>query len=129
MKETPGILLIAHAPLASAFVRAATDIGLPMGRLAALDVPPEMSREQAFGAARMLLADLHCDHCLILTDLGGCCSPAVVAQRLQGLHGANVRIVTGLNLPMLATALCQIRQDVAELADHVAQRGADGIRN
>ena len=126
MTKAIGVLLIAHAPLASAFVRAASDIGLPIARLAALDVTTDMSREQALAAARMLLADLQCDHCLVLTDLGGCCSPVTVAQQLRDAPGAEVRIVTGLNLPMLATALCRPHEDVGELARYVAQRGADG---
>ena len=76
-----------------------------------------MSREQALAAAQMLLADLQCDHCLVLTDLGGCCSPVIVAQQLRDVSGAKVLIVTGLNMPMLATALCKARRDVGELAD------------
>lgn len=120
-----GVLLIAHAPLASAFARAASYIGLPVSCLVALDMTPGMSREQAFVTARMLIADLPCDDCLILTDLGGCCSPAVVAQQLQHEQGKHIQIVTGLSMPMLASALCQTHQDAAELARHVAQRAAE----
>ncbi len=127
MTKAIGVLLIAHAPLASAFVRAAGDIGLPVARLAALDITTDMSREQASAAARMLLADLQCDHCLVLTDLGGCCSPVTVAQQLRDASGAEVRIVTGLNMPMLATALCDASREVDALAGYIAERGADGI--
>jgi mannose/fructose-specific phosphotransferase system component IIA len=125
MKTVTGILLIAHAPLASAFARAASDIGFPVASLAALDMGTDMSREQAFATATMLLADLQCDHCLVLTDLGGCCSPVTVAQQLRDASGAKVRIVTGLNMPMLATALCSAHQDVGELARCVAQYATD----
>ena len=72
-----------------------------------------------------LAANLRVDQYLVLTDLGGCCSPATVAQQLRDASGAEVRIVTGLNMPMLATALCRSDEDLGELARYVAQRGAD----
>lgn len=125
MKTTIGVLLIAHAPLASAFARAADDIGLPVSSLATLDITPDMPRERAFVMASMLIAELPCDGCLVLTDLGGCCTPAVVAQQLQHARGKHIQAVAGLSMPMLATALCRTHEDVSELARHVAQRAAE----
>ncbi|MES1266007.1 MAG: PTS sugar transporter subunit IIB [Variovorax sp.] len=126
MKSATGILLIAHAPLASAFSRAASDIGLPVSHLAALDAAPGVSRANLFAAAKTLLANLRLENCLVLTDLGGCSAPVTVAQLLRGASATNVRIVTGLNMPMLATALSHLHRDLDSLAEHVARRGADG---
>lgn len=123
--RTIGVLLIAHAPLASAFASAAGDIGLPVSGLTALDITPDMSREQAFSVAKMLLADMRCLSCLVLVDLGGCCSPCTVAHQLRDTLGTEVRIVTGLNVAMLATALCHAHLEIDELARHVVRRGSD----
>lgn len=122
----PGVLLIAHAPLASAFVQVARDMGLPTASLAALDITPDLTREDAFRSAKMLAIDLRCDRWLILVDLGGCCSPYVVASGLRDDLGHAARVVPGLNLAMLATALCAapISQSLDMLMSHVIARGA-----
>lgn len=123
-----GILILAHAPLAGAFARVATDMGLAAARLATLDMSPDMSREQALSVARMLIADLHCDGCLVLVDLGGGASPFAVAQRLLDGAVAQTQIVCGLNVAMLVTALCHCHLPVSDLAARVVLRGGDGIQ-
>lgn len=115
-----GILIVAHAPLASAFVRVASDMGLPVSRLATLDMTPDMTREQALARAMALVDRLLCEECLILADLGGGCSPAIVAQELGHALEPKARIVTDLNVAMLATALCSASQTPS--VDQLAQR-------
>lgn len=123
-----GILILAHAPLAGAFARVATDMGLATAQLATLDMSPDMSREQALSVARMLVADLHCEGCLVLVDLGGGASPLAVAQMLVAPLGAQARVVCGLNVAMLVTALCHCDCAVGELAARAALRASDGIQ-
>ena len=119
-----GILVVAHAPLASAFARVASDMGLPVSCLAVLDMTPDMTREQACARAITLVDDLRCEECLVLADLGGGCSPAIVAQELGHALKPKARIVTDLNVAMLATALCWASQlpRVDQLAQRVVAR-------
>lgn len=70
---------------------------------------------------------------LVLADLFGG-SPANAAARLllEGGPGAEVRVVTGLNLPMLLEVLMarlQGETGVAELARRAAEAGRDGVRD
>lgn len=120
MQNGIGILVVAHAPLASAFACVASDMGLPVSFLAALDMTPDMTREQACARAMTLVDDLRCEECLVLADLGGGCSPAIVAQELGHALKPKARIVTDLNVAMLATALCSASQ--VPCVDQLVQR-------
>ena len=68
----PGLLIIAHAPLASALKSVAghtfPDCAAP---LEVLDVPPDMPLEQIEHLARELLARVRNPEALILTDVFG----------------------------------------------------------
>lgn len=123
-----GILLLAHAPLAGAFARVAGDMGLPTSQLTALDMSPDMSRERAVSVGRMLIADLRCEGCLVLVDIGGGASPFAVAQLIQGSLGERAQVLCGLNVAMLVTALCHRDLEVGELAARARQRASDGIQ-
>ena len=98
-----GLLIIAHAPLASA-LKAAAGHAFPEGmqRVEALDVTPELSPDEIEAQARILLeralASTDRREALILTDVFGA-TPCNVAQRLA--DGVMVKIVTGANVPML----------------------------
>lgn len=61
---------------------------------------------------------------LVLTDLVGS-TPANVATRLARREG--IRVVTGVNLPMLVKALNYARLPVGELVDKVVEGGRSGI--
>ncbi len=99
-----GILIIAHAPLASAFRQCVlhvfpdSDAGV-----VALDVNPQTLPEETLAQARTLLERLGTPQALVLTDLFGA-TPCNVAQKL--VDGVATRLVTGLNLPMLLRAVC-----------------------
>ena len=100
----PGLLIIAHSPLASSLEVVARhvypDFSTP---LEALDVSPEMGPEEVEAKARVLLAKVRSPEALILTDVFGA-TPCNVAQRLA--DGLQVKLVTGVNVPMLWRALC-----------------------
>lgn len=98
-----GLFIIAHAPLASA-LRIAAGHAFPeaMQAVAALDVTPQLAPDEIEAQARVLLDGLLAVQgdrgALILTDVFGA-TPCNVAQRLA--DGASVKIVTGVNVPML----------------------------
>lgn len=98
-----GLFIIAHAPLASAF-EAAGRHAFPeaMARVVVLDVTPQLTPEEIEAQARVLLEQALSAssrrEALILTDVFGA-TPSNMAQRLA--DGVRVKIVTGVNVPML----------------------------
>ena len=94
-----GILIVAHAPLASA-LRACVLHVYPdaSNAVVALDVQPQEAPDQSLASARALLSALGTQDALVLTDVFGA-TPCNVAQKLiDGLHS---KLVAGVNLPML----------------------------
>lgn len=126
----PALLIIAHAPLASALrVAAAHLFPEALADLAAYDVRPEASEAQTVREATRALDALGAQPVLILTDCYGA-TPCNVAARLA--LGRDVRVAVGVNLPMLwrsiahrgkpldellATAVAGARMGVMPLAD------------
>ncbi|WP_119153913.1 PTS sugar transporter subunit IIA [Caldimonas tepidiphila] len=99
-----GILIIAHAPLASA-LKACAHHTFPecAATLETLDVQPDASPEETETQARALLERVLQPEALILTDVFGA-TPCNVAQRLA--DGVQVKVVSGVNVPMLWRTLC-----------------------
>ena len=120
----PGLLLIAHAPLASA-LKAVAEHTFPncAAQLTVLDVGPDMSVDDAEQAARALLLRAGHAEALILTDVFGA-TPSNAAQRLQS---AAVRVVSGVNVPMLWRSLCYISEPLDALVERALKGGAAGI--
>jgi len=100
----PGILIIAHAPLASALKSVATH-AYPdcAGSVEAFDVAPGMSIDEIEAQARALLQRVRNPEALVLADVFGA-TPCNVAQRLA--DNPQVRVVAGVNVPMLWRCLC-----------------------
>jgi PTS system mannose-specific IIA component len=96
---TIGILLIAHAPLASA-LRACVLHVFPEveGSLSALDVAANEPPEDTLATARTMVQQLDAPGVLVLTDVFGA-TPCNVAQKL--VDGVHSKLVAGVNLPML----------------------------
>ena len=119
------VLLIAHAPLATALLSVARHVYAEQAdRIEGVDVDPGMSSERAEELARAALARLHADEVLILTDVFGA-TPCNVAQKLaDGLH---VRVVTGVNVPMLWRSLCYLREPLEALATRAVAGAAQGV--
>jgi len=94
-----GILIIAHAPLASALRDCVLHVFPDASDgLLALDVPPAQDPEQTLAAARVLLSQLDAPQALVLTDVFGA-TPCNVAQKMAG--GQQCKLLAGVNLPML----------------------------
>lgn len=116
----PGLLIIAHAPLASS-LKAVAQHTFPdcARRLEALDVSPNMQPEEIEVQARVLLARLGSPDALVFTDVFGA-TPCNVAQRLaDGLH---VKVIAGVNVPMIWRSLCY----ADETLDAVVARAVAG---
>jgi len=97
------ILVIAHAPLASALASVATHTYADCGAsLRALDVHPGESVEEVEAAARALMAEANSAGTLVFVDVFGA-TPSNAATRL--LDSAEVRVVAGVNVPMFGRTL------------------------
>jgi mannose PTS system EIIA component len=120
----PGLLVIAHAPLATA-LRAVAEHVYPdcAAALAAFDVPADMPIEQVEAQAAALLSSLGTPEALILTDVFGA-TPCNVAQRLA--DGVRVKVVTGVNVPMLWRSLCYAAEPLDSLVARALAGAAQG---
>ena len=119
------VLLIAHAPLASALRDAALHV-LPDAApdVLALDVyadtPPERTRD----VARTLVDERGGAGVLVLCDLVGA-TPCNVATEL--LVHEDVRLLAGANLPMLLRALNYRHEPLARVAQRALTGGTRGV--
>lgn len=123
-----GILLITHATLGTDLMRIATEIlgGRPPG-LEAMEVASDAACEVLIEDARLRLRRLDTgDGVLVLTDLYGS-TPANVAVALLSTHH-RLRVVAGLNLPMLLRALNYASLELAAVAEKALQGGRGGVR-
>ena len=125
-----GILLITHNNIGAVMLRTAIDVvgisPLSTGILAAAsDCDPEQILADARQAARELDGG---DGVLVLTDLYGA-TPSNIACRLAcRLHRHHeLRVVSGLNLPMLIRVLNYPDLDLEALQQKAVSGGRDGI--
>jgi PTS system ascorbate-specific IIA component len=119
------VLLIAHAPLASALLSVAGHCYEEKGHLfEAIDVEPTMSAETVETLARAALARLDAPEVLVLTDVFGA-TPCNVAQRLS--DGVTVRVVAGVNVPMLWRSLCYLGEPLEALVARAVSGASQGV--
>jgi len=117
-----GILIMAHAPLATAFITAAKHVfKFTPEHLEAIDVQPDQNTEEVIALAKEAVARLNLgDGVLVLTDVFGG-TPANCSQKLDALD--HVAVLAGLSMPMLLRALTY-RNDTLEVVFEMAQAGA-----
>lgn len=123
-----GLLIIAHAPLASSLKTVASH-AFPdcAAKLEALDVPPDMPVEQIEVLAAELLARVRGPQALILTDVFGA-TPCNVAQRLAGqAEAGQVKVVTGVNVPMLWRSLCYVHETLDAVVARAVAGATQGV--
>jgi mannose PTS system EIIA component len=101
------MLIVAHAPLASALKAVAMHTFPDCARrLEAMDVPADMSPEDMARQMRDMLLSLNDPEVLVLTDVFGA-TPCNVAQQLALSDDlGSIKVVTGVNVPMLWRSLC-----------------------
>ncbi len=121
----PGLLIIAHAPLASSLKAVAQHTFPDCGsKLEALDVRPEDTVDAIEASARALLAQIRTPDALIFTDVFGA-TPCNVAQRLaDGLH---VKVIAGVNVPMLWRSLCYADEPLDAVMARALAGAAQGV--
>ncbi len=121
----PGLLIIAHAPLATA-LKSVAEHAFPQcaGTLAALDVPPDMPIDEIEARARVLLDRVRDPDALIFTDAFGA-TPCNVAQRLA--DGSQVKVIAGVNVPMLWRSLCYATESLEALVVRAMAGATQGV--
>ena len=140
-----GILIIAHAPFASALRECVSHIygGLP-ARIGVIDVSADCDPAQvvAFAHAEidrlreengaLVLTDMFgatpaniAGVALVLTDMFGA-TPANIACRLASIP--DVRVLAGVNLPMLVRAVCYRATPLDVLVDKALAGATKGVQ-
>ncbi len=124
------ILLVAHAPLASALQAVAGHaFDECSAQVLAVDVGADTTLADAEAHVRRALAELTTKPSeagvLVLTDVFGAtpCNAALAAAA----GSLTVRVVTGVNVSMLWRALCYARLPVADLVTRAVDGGRQGI--
>jgi len=121
-----GILIIAHAPFATALRDCISHIygGLP-ARIGVIDVSPDCDPAQVVAFANSEIARLKEENgALVLTDMFGA-TPANIAGRLATVP--DVRVLCGVNLPMLVRSVCYRATPLDTLVDKALAGATKGI--
>lgn len=125
-----GIVVIAHAPLASALGQCVDHVyscepGVARREMRTLDVLPGDRPETTVARARELVRQVDGGNgVLVLTDaLGG--TPGNVAAQLN--EPGRIAVVAGVNLPMLLRAVCYRAGPLSELVTKAMAGGEQGI--
>lgn len=125
----PGLLIVAHAPLASALKECASHVyaGCPQ-KLLAVDVAPDASVDTAAAAALPALREAASDgSALVLVDVFGA-TPSNVALQLTELAGdLKLKVIAGVNLPMLLRSVCYQDESLDALAARATAGAIQGV--
>ena len=123
---TVGLLLITHNRIGTELLdTAARMLGQPPRAAIAVDVRESDDRDQLSARVRQRLEALdEGDGILVLTDLFGA-TPCNIATDLR--ERRDVRILSGLNLPMLVRALNYRELGLAEMVERALDGGHAGM--
>ncbi|MFM2111911.1 MAG: hypothetical protein RLZZ271_571 [Pseudomonadota bacterium] len=120
-----GIVIIAHAPLASALKSCVMHVFADSNDwVAAVDVQPNAQPEETLAIARIALAQLNCSGALVMTDVFGA-TPSNVAQKL--VDGVKTKLVAGVNLPMLLRTVTYRNESLDALVARAVAGGTQGV--
>jgi PTS system ascorbate-specific IIA component len=120
-----GILIIAHAPLASALRECVLHVFPDSAEaVAALDVQPNMPPEESLAQARALMRQLGQPNTLVVTDVFGA-TPCNVAQKL--VDGVRSKLITGVNLPMLLRTVSYRHESLDALISRAMIGATQGV--
>lgn len=120
-----GLLIIAHAPLASSLKAVALHAFPDCARaVEALDVSADAAPEDVERRARELLEGTCWQQVLVFTDALGA-TPCNVAQRIA--DGVDVKVVAGVNVPMLWRSLCYADEPLDALVARAIAGGTQGV--
>jgi PTS system ascorbate-specific IIA component len=121
-----GILIITHGNIGAVLLQTAIDVlGVCPLQTSTLSAPTDCEPDRVLKEASTMAARLDSgDGVLVLTDLYGS-TPSNIACRLHEQH--IVRVVSGVNLPMLIRVLNYPGMDLDELAHKAVTGGRDGV--
>jgi PTS system ascorbate-specific IIA component len=120
-----GILIIAHAPLASALRQCVLHVFPDSAEaVAALDVLPNVPPEESLAQARALMRQLAQPNTLVVTDVFGA-TPCNVAQKL--VDGVRSKLITGVNLPMLLRTVSYRHESLDALISRAMIGATQGV--
>jgi PTS system ascorbate-specific IIA component len=121
----PGLLLLSPSPL-SPPPPAVAEHAYPdcAAQLAALDVLPNVPIEEVEAQARQILERQAAPELLIFTDVFGA-TPCNIAQRLA--DGVRVKVVTGVNVPMLWRTLCYADESLDAVVARAISGATQGV--
>ncbi len=128
-----GLVIVAHAPLASALLAVARHVFADRcDTVLAVDVAPDWSAERAEQDIAQAVERLARPpgepqppaEVLILADVFGA-TPCNAAQRVA--DGARCRLVAGVNVPMLWRALAYAHLPLNDLVERALAGGAQGV--
>jgi len=122
---TASLLIIAHAPLASALRQCVLHV-FPDGEdcIAAIDIRSDLPFAELLEESSRALARLPGEQTLVLTDVFGA-TPCNVAQKL--VDGVQSRLVAGVNLPMLLRAMTYRGEPLEALIARAMAGGTQGV--
>ena len=119
------VVVVAHAPLASALGAVARHVYSDcQADFAAVDIAQQMAAEDAEAAIRQAVVAYGQREVLLLADVFGA-TPCNAAARLA--DGLRVRLVAGVNVPLLWRALCDRHEPVDALVVRLTSNAAHGI--
>lgn len=121
-----GLLIVSHGKLGDYLLEtAARMLGVCPLETATLPMSFDCDTDGMLARAAQMIAKLDSGHgVLILTDMYGS-TPSNIVGRLQEQH--SVRIISGVNLPMLIRVLNYPRLSLDELAAKALSGGRDGV--
>ena len=122
-----GLLLMTHSPIGSDLLKVATVIfGTCPSRAESLDIENDTPGELVLAKAERLIERLdEGDGVLVLTDVYGA-TPARLARTLLNSQ-RRLRVLAGVNLPMVVRALNYSGLDLDTVADKALAGGRDGV--
>lgn len=119
------LLIIAHAPLASALRQCVLHVFPDQAQgVAAFDVQPNIPPEETLAAAKQALATLNASQTLVMADVIGA-TPCNVAQKL--VDGVNSKLIAGVNLPMLLRTVTYRHESLDSLVARALAGGMQGV--
>ncbi|MCU0957229.1 MAG: PTS fructose transporter subunit IIA [Hydrogenophaga sp.] len=120
-----GILIMAHAPLASALRSCVLHVFPDSAdAIAALDVQPNVPPEETLAQARALVQQLGTPQTLVVADVFGA-TPCNVAQKL--VDGVRSRLIAGVNLPMLLRTVSYRHESMEALISRAMIGATQGV--
>lgn len=119
------IVLLAHSPLASALQAVAVHVYPECaGGIEAVDVDPSADVQAVESMLRALIAKGEGQETLILVDAFGAtpCNAAI-----KSADGVRVRVVAGVNVPMVWRTLCYRHESLDALVERAVAGAVQGV--